>query len=188
MSSIIFLNRIKGCHLNLLYLFPVPIKWKSASWCCHMFFLLEHSLKHLCVLIRNAPHSCITRHGKKPKLKLIRVISVQGITAQQMIHARDHIVCSNPYRIWIRCNPGLTVKAFIPDSWYLSSPGLPAGPDVYPAVGVNTNWGAQHHRLGAQVVCHLDVSVHDGEGDVVGALHTLPTPQHQALGRLCPDA
>ena len=70
----------------------------------------------------------------------------------------------------------------------LQYPLLPAGLDAYPAVGVDAHWGAQHHRLGAQVVCHLDVSVHDGQGDVVWPLHALAAPQHQALGRLRPDA
>lgn len=75
-----------------------------------------------------------------------------------------------------------------PTDPYVPSPILPAGLDAYPAVGVDAHWGAQHHGLGAQVVCHLDVSVHDGQGNVVRALHALPAPQHQALGRLRPDA
>lgn len=65
---------------------------------------------------------------------------------------------------------------------------LPAGLDADPAVGVDAHRGAQHHRLSAQVVGHLDASVHDGQGDVVRTLHALPAPQHQALSRLRPNA
>lgn len=104
-----------------------------------------------------------------------------------MIHAREHTVCSNRKIIWIKRNPGPTGETFDPVS-YLPSCILPAGLDAYPAVAVDTHGGAQHHGLRAQVVSHLDVTVHDGEGDVVGAFHALPAPQHQALGRFCADA
>lgn len=67
-------------------------------------------------------------------------------------------------------------------------PILPAGLDANPAVGVDSHGGAQHHRLGTQIVRHLDTSVHDGQSDVVWPLHPFPAPQHQALSGLCPDA
>lgn len=100
-----------------------------------------------------------------------------------MIHAKDHTVCSKTKIIWIK-------RILRPPHpcGYLPSCILPASLDAYPAVAVDSHGGAQHHGLRAQVVSHLDVAVHDGEGDVVGALHALPAPQHQALGRFCPDA
>lgn len=61
---------------------------------------------------------------------------------------------------------------------------LPAGLDVDPAVGVDADRRAQHHRLGAQVVGHLHTAVHHRQGDVVRSLHALTTPQHQALSGL----
>lgn len=104
-----------------------------------------------------------------------------------MIHARDHTVCRNTNTIRIKTNPRLTALSLLIPR-YLSSSILPAGLDAYPPVGVDTHRGAQHHGLGAQVVCHLDLTVHDGKCDVVRALHALPAPQHQPLGCLCPDA
>lgn len=65
---------------------------------------------------------------------------------------------------------------------------LPAGFDADPAVGVDAHRRAQHHRLGAQVVGHLHAAVHHGQGDVVGALHAFPAPQHKALRGLGADA
>lgn len=44
---------------------------------------------------------------------------------------------------------------------------LPAGLDSHPVVGVDPYSGAQHHRLGAEVIGHLYSSIHNGEGDVV---------------------
>lgn len=65
---------------------------------------------------------------------------------------------------------------------------LPAGLDSYPAVGVDPYRGAQHHRLGAEVIGHLHAAVHDSEGDVVGALYSLAAPQNQTMSSLSPDA
>lgn len=115
------------------------------------------------------------------------------------IHATYHTVCSSTKTIWIKSNPPLTVrgkkkkiKAFAadpPPPSCLSLPFLlPAGFDAYPAVGVDAHRGAQHNRLRAQVVRHLDPAIHDGQRDVVRALHALPAPEQQALSGLRPDA
>lgn len=65
---------------------------------------------------------------------------------------------------------------------------LPAGLDSYPVVGIDPYRGAQHHRLGAEVIGHLHTAVHDGEGDVVGTLHSLAAPQNQTMSSLSLDA
>lgn len=132
----------------------------------------------------------VTGRKNNLNLKLIRVISWGlRITVQPGIGAGYRTVCSDTKTIWIKSNPPLTVKAFQPlIPSYLSAPCLPAGFDAYPAVGVDAHRGAQHHGLGAQVVRHLDAAVHDGQGDVVGALHAFPAPQQQALRGLGPDA
>lgn len=82
--------------------------------CCMLFFF-KHSEMCLSSWMHDVPHSCMTRHESKLNLKLIKAISVQGITVWQRIHARDHTVCSNTNTMWIKSNPGLTVKAFTPD-------------------------------------------------------------------------
>ncbi len=65
---------------------------------------------------------------------------------------------------------------------------LPAGLDSYPVVGVDPYRGAQHHRLGAEVIGHLHMAFHNGEGDVIWSLHSLATPQNQPMSSLSPDA
>lgn len=65
---------------------------------------------------------------------------------------------------------------------------VPAGFNADPVISVDPHRWSQNYRFRAEVVGHLDTSVHDGQRDVVRALHALPAPQEEAVSGLSSDA
>lgn len=143
--------------------------------------------------MHDVPYSCMTRHKSYLNLRRISVQWDHRVSRGLMQEITPFTATQTLYGLslipaWLWKPSALSPLATPPSPGYLPPLVLPAGLDAYPAVGVNARGRAQQHGLGAQVVRHLDASVHNGQGDVVGALHALPAPQHQALGRLCADA
>lgn len=50
-----------------------------------------------------------------------------------------------------------------------------------PLVCVDRHSRTQDDRLGAEVIGHLDVAVHDSQGDVIRTLQPFPAPEDEAL-------